>query len=509
MLVKTSEKTEMDFKTIDTFFALAMLIIGFLFLNLIRFYKLGAGVTIFAIVVFAVTFGYLQKSKYKQSTQSIICIVLAGLSAAQFSLFDNELLKILNLAFLAAIFIYWVCLVTGNGLDSKLSIYLLGDFFNQTICIPFENFLCCLFGVQRITKLRNLRGVFLALLGIIIFFPIILLVIGLLMSADMAFEDFVIKGLELIKIEKLIEYATEFVVGIPFAFYLYALVYGNVKKRNTSHITSKSVDRTLSLIKIAPKISIYSALTTFNIIYFAFFVVQATYLFSAFGGNLPNTFTYAEYARRGFFELCIVAGINLGVLAVSYFILKREPNEEPKIFRIETVLVSLFTILLIVTALSKMIMYIEAYGLTQLRVYTSWFMILLLFIFAVVCIRQFKKFNAIRIIIIGFVSLFVILTYSDIDGRIAEYNISRYKNGTLANLDIDMLDELSDAAIPYMYDLYLNTDKNDTATRQKLLTAIKSTNTYDDNSFRIFNLQKHEADRIRIMITSESMQVIE
>ena len=510
MLSKYPERKEMDFSRIDTFFALTMFFIGFLFFNLILFYKLGAGATIFAIVIFIVSFIYLQRSGFKQNTQSIFCLILAALSAAQFSLFDNQLLKTLNFVLLSVLFAYWVCLTTGSRIDSKLSIYIIGDFVNQILYVPFQNLLCCLFGVQRISRVKNLKGIFLALLGIIIFFPLILLVIGLLMSADVAFENFIIKALELFEIDELVTYLTQLIMGIPVALYLYGLVYGNAKKRNTGYITTDSVDRVLSLFKIAPRITIYSALTAFNVIYLVFFAVQAVYLFSAFGGNLPGTFTYAGYARRGFFELCIVAGINLAILTISHLILKREPNEEPKVFRIETILVSLFTVLLIVTSLSKMVMYISAYGLTQLRVYTSWFMILLLLIFVVVCIRQFKKFNSFRVIIIGFVSLFTILTYSNVDGRIAEYNINRYKEGTLTNLDIDMLMELSDAAIPYMYDLYLNTDKNDTTMRNKLAVAIKNSSGWkEDESFRTFNLQSYSADTFRIMLSSESMQVIE
>jgi hypothetical protein len=294
---------------------------------------------------------------------------------------------------------------------------------------------------------------------------------------------------------------------MPVAFYLYGLIYGDIKGRYNDRITVESVDKAAKIIKIAPKITIYSALASFNIIYLVFFLVQAVYLFSAFNGNLPQAFTYAEYARRGFFELCAVAGINLAVLVVSHLIIKREAGEEPKALLIGTLIISLFTILLITTALSKMIMYINTYGLTQLRVYTGWFMLLLLFIFTVVSIRQFSKFNMAKTVIVGFVLMFMVLSYGNVDGLIAKYNISRYASGTLPTIDIDMIDNLSDAAVPYIYNLYLRTDEKDLEMRSALADTIRGmgnkavrTSMLYKTGFRDFNLQRYQADEIRALM---------
>jgi len=185
-------------------------------------------------------------------------------------------------------------------------------------------------------------------------------VLRLLVSADLAFENFIGRIFDFIHFEKIITYIMQFIFGIPVAFYLYGLIYGNVKGRYADRITTESVDKAAEVIRVAPKLSIYSVLTAFNVIYLLFFTVQAAYLFSAFSGNLPELFTYAEYARRGFFELCAVVGINLGVLIISYLTVKKEQGETPKVLQMETIIISLFTILLIATALSKMVMYINA-----------------------------------------------------------------------------------------------------------------------------------------------------
>ena len=487
----------MNFNTTDTAFAFVMLACGFLYCNLIQLYMLGAGVTIFAGVVLTVSFVYLSKSGFKQNLKSRICLTLTALSAIQFALFDNQLISSLNFMFLTITFVYWICLSTGREIDKKLSVYIIGDAIKQGICIPFLNFGCCWGGVKKgISTQEKGKGILAALIGILIFFPLIAIVINLLTSADLAFEYFMIRFYEIISIDRVISYIIQFIFGIPVAFYLYGLIYGDVKGRHKEVVTSLSVDSAAKNIRIAPKMTIYSALMAFNLIYFLFFAVQTGYLFSAFQGNLPEAFSYAEYARRGFFELCAVAGINLGVLTTAHLFVKREEGEEPKLLKASTLAISLFTILLIATALSKMILYINVYGLTQLRVYTSWFMILLLFIFVIICARQFKKFNSAKAVIIGFIVMFVTLSYSNVDGHIVKYNFDRYQNGTLEMLDIEAISKLSAAAVPYLYEMYQATDGNDYY-RQTLAHYIKYSGTYGESGFRGFNVQKSRADEIR------------
>jgi len=162
-----------------------------------------------------------------------------------------------------------------------------------------------------------------------------------------------------------------------------------------------------------------------------------------------------------------------------------------------------FYLMLIITAISKMVMCINYYGLTQLRVYTTWFMIVLFFMFAVIAVRRFKKFNAARVMLLGFVVFFLILSYGNVDGRIAAYNIDRYRNGTLETLDVQALSGLSDAAVPYIYALYQDTP--DQSLKADLKAAINKTNKYEagashQETFRDFNFQSQNAKLIRNML---------
>ena len=97
--------------------------------------------------------------------------------------------------------------------------------------------------------------------------------------------------------------------------------------------------------------------------------------------------TYAEYARHGFFELCAVTAINLAVIFAAKLL---SQEGRGKLLRIEVILLSVFTLALTVIDLSKMVLYIQSYGLTRLRIYTSIFMVFLFIVFLIILLRQVR-----------------------------------------------------------------------------------------------------------------------
>ncbi len=94
-----------------------------------------------------------------------------------------------------------------------------------------------------------------------------------------------------------------------------------------------------------------------------------------------------------------------------------------------------------------MVMYVDGYGLTQDRVYASWFMVLLGILFVIVTIKQFKENLKISKCFTGaFLVMFAILCFSRPDAVIAKYNIEMYRADYLLELDTDALLRLSKGA---------------------------------------------------------------
>lgn len=118
-----------------------------------------------------------------------------------------------------------------------------------------------------------------------------------------------------------------------------------------------------------------------NLLFAGFLTFQAGYLF---GGrelvHATDGLGYADYARRGFFELVTAAAVVLPVLLASEWVARGDARE--KWFRASSrVLVAMVAVLL-VSAAHRMFLYQEAYGLTEDRVYTSAFMVWLALAFA-------------------------------------------------------------------------------------------------------------------------------
>ena len=109
------------------------------------------------------------------------------------------------------------------------------------------------------------------------------------------------------------------------------------------------------------------------------------------------------------------------------------------------------TLVLIGTAMSKMALYIKEYGLTQKRVLSSWFMVLLTFVFILIILSQFiSKIKLISTCTAVVIVMTALLGLSNYKTLIADYNVERYISGDSENLDAIALAKLGPSAVPAM-----------------------------------------------------------
>jgi hypothetical protein len=139
-----------------------------------------------------------------------------------------------------------------------------------------------------------------------------------------------------------------------------------------------------------------------------------------------------------------------------------------------------------------MLLYVNMYGLTRLRVYTLWFMLLLLCVFAVLVIWHIRPINAGKPIVIVFVLLTLGLFFSNSDGLIAKYNVERYEAGALGSVDTEMLTYMSNAVEPYLIELENNAKDYGVRSGAKIALRIRRENdamSVEESSWRNWNLQ--------------------
>ena len=156
--------------------------------------------------------------------------------------------------------------------------------------------------------------------------------------------------------------------------------------------------------------------------------------------SAPEGTSFAEYARRGFFELCFVSAFNLFLLLFSRGFSRYTDGKENPFLKVLHGLLCVETLILIASALTKMGMYISRYGLTQLRFYTSWFMVTLIVVFVVLILSGFRPLQTAKILSITVIVSFLLLCWCNSDALIVRYNIGRWESGTLETLDLEDID---------------------------------------------------------------------
>ena len=130
-------------------------------------------------------------------------------------------------------------------------------------------------------------------------------------------------------------------------------------------------------------IPVATALGLVDLLFLIFVVIQLRYLFGGVELIAAATgLTYAEYARRGFFELVTVSALVLPLLAGADWLLRDESREHQRTFRQLAIVLLLLLAVVMTSALARMRLYVGAFGLSEVRVYATAFMLYLAGIFA-------------------------------------------------------------------------------------------------------------------------------
>ncbi|MEO6391593.1 MAG: DUF4173 domain-containing protein, partial [Pyrinomonadaceae bacterium] len=186
-----------------------------------------------------------------------------------------------------------------------------------------------------------------------------------------------------------------------------------------------------------------------NVLFLCFVIVQVRYLFGG-AAMIQSTagMSYAEYARHGFFELVAVAILVLPILLAVHWLLPKEDARLARLFRVLAGVQILLLFVIMASAMKRMLMYQGAYGMTELRLYTTAMMgwLALVFVwFSLSVLRGHRERFIGGAAIAGFAILFLLHAINP-DGLIVRYNTSSARSGPA--VDIYYLTRLSKDAMP-------------------------------------------------------------
>ena len=380
----------------DHVFAGLYVILGILMWNCLCMENFARGLSMFSILYIITVLAYAGLKKFSITGEKIFwTLILLGISLPYgfYSVFDfGQTLMI----FLVAA--YWTLVITEGLLwKGQTSSWILLDGWNGLIALPILNFLCQIrlifqtFSEKREEK-KDWRMV---LLGILISIPALLVIIPILAQADTEFRSLVDTILDALG-EDFRILIWRGIVGILLGAFMFGTLYGGVYKR---HVKEEECIRfheeSGRVFRFVPDIAVLTFGIIVSAVYVLFIGLQARYLFSAFFGILPEAYTYAQYARQGFFELCVIALLNASFLIAMNGCAKT-PRRKNRGLLLENGILGALTLLLLTTAASKLGMYIVAYGFTVKRCISSIFLIWLFLVFILVLIYQKKNIPLVR-----------------------------------------------------------------------------------------------------------------
>jgi hypothetical protein len=298
---------------------------------------------------------------------------------------------------------------------------------------------------------RSTRSRFMAILrGLLIATPILVILIGLLASADLIFADYVVDALAWLDLDRVARFFRGVLVVVVSALFFLGALLTALRVKGDSRRLQLSEARMPAFLGL---IETMVVLISVDLVFAVFVAVQFAYLFGGQSNITAAGYTYAEYARRGFSELTVVAVLSLGLITLLNAITKKEAERNRRWFNgLAAVLVGFVGVILF-SALKRLLMYENAFGFTRLRTYTHiaicWMAALCLAFLVLMFAGRLRRFApAVALGIIGFTATLNLL---NVDAFIVHRNTARLK--TSGKFDVRYVFRLSYDAVPELVDL--------------------------------------------------------
>ncbi|RJS27261.1 hypothetical protein DRW03_02500 [Corallococcus sp. H22C18031201] len=208
--------------------------------------------------------------------------------------------------------------------------------------------------------------------GLLLAVPVLFVFGVLLESADVAFSTAVERLLSSEVLTEVVAVATARGIATVFSACVAAGILGHALRRRSLDELGEQEEA-----PVAPRLGLIEALTlvfTVDALFLVFAAFQVMYLFIGDATSPAPGYTYAQYARQGFSELMLVSTLTLGLVMALARWTRRESRSAELLFRGATSVMVALTLVIVASAVKRMGLYEDAFGYTQLRLYTHVFM---------------------------------------------------------------------------------------------------------------------------------------
>ncbi|MFI7239395.1 DUF4153 domain-containing protein [Streptomyces cyaneofuscatus] len=190
-------------------------------------------------------------------------------------------------------------------------------------------------------------------------------------------------------------------------------------------------------------------LIVLDLLFAAFITLQLVVLLGGYDKVREKTgLDHAEYARQGFWQLLWATLLTLLVIALALRWAPRGGSRDRTLVRAVLGTLCVLTLVVVASALRRMDLYVEEYGLTRLRISVAamelWLGVVFVLILAAGVLGARFLPRAIAVSAAAAVLAFGVISP---DAVVAEQNVQRFEDDR-ASIDIDYLKDLSADAVP-------------------------------------------------------------
>jgi len=305
-------------------------------------------------------------------------------------------------------------------------------------------------------------------IALAIVIPLVLIFGSLFAAADMIFEkwitDFFDFDVDKHNVWRVVRTISLFIF-FSGVFYAYLLQKRFKKKKEDEQPVNAKVEEKKNDYLISNIV-----LGVLNAFFLLFIAIQVMFLFGGHEVIQKYDISYADYVHKGFYQMCAITFL---VLIISYVMYRINKSKKIDLGKILTSLFVFQTLIITASALKRMFLYEQAYGLTQLRFLVWHFIVYIgLILLALLLIVLFRKHYRlfVKISLIVSIVYLMYMTGINMQAKVAKVNIDRYLAGQdkeldtryLSRLSVDIfnqmerLKDIDDSKIRYDYTAWLN-----------------------------------------------------
>lgn len=151
--------------------------------------------------------------------------------------------------------------------------------------------------------------------------------------------------------------------------------------------------------------------------------------------TLPEGMVYSQYAREGFFQLLFVTVINFSVLII--FISVFEEARTHKLLKLLLLSLCFFTCILIASSVYRMLLYIDVYGYTSLRLWVLTFLAMEVVLLFITVLKLFvDRVRFLKLFVLTGLVSYLVVNITGSTFLVSKLNVDLFMAGKLRQISV-------------------------------------------------------------------------